>query len=50
MTIAQNNQPACRRGRRKNAAGKLEELAKNKLELKRPVFFIHGWTTKPDRK
>lgn len=37
MTIEQNTQ-------RQNAAGKLEELARNKLELKRPVFFIPGWT------
>ena len=37
MTTEQNNQ-------RQNAAGKLEELAKNKLELTRPVFFIPGWT------
>lgn len=37
MTIDQNKQ-------RKNAADKLEELAKNKIELKRPVFFIPGWT------
>ena len=37
MTTEQNNQ-------RKNAADRLEELAKNKLELKRPVFFIPGWT------
>ena len=37
MTITQNNQ-------RKNAVDRLEELAKNKLELKRPVFFIPGWT------
>ena len=37
MTTTQDNQ-------RQNAAGKLEELAKNKLELKRPVFFIPGWT------
>ena len=35
------------KNQRKNAAGKLEELAKNKLELKRPVFFIPGWTDKP---
>lgn len=37
MTTEQNNQ-------RQNAAGKLEELAKNKLVLKRSVFFIPGWT------
>ena len=37
MTTEQNNQ-------RKNAADRLEELAKKKLELKRPVFFIPGWT------
>src|SRR3989338_10480597 len=37
MTIAQNNQ-------RKNASDKLEDLVWNKLELKRPVFFIPGWT------
>jgi len=37
MTIAQDNQ-------RQNAVGKLEELVENKLELKRPVFFIPGWT------
>jgi hypothetical protein len=35
MTTAQNTQ-------RQNAAGKLEELAGEKFELKRPVFFIPG--------
>ncbi len=29
---------------RKNATDKLDALAKDKLELKRPVFFIPGWT------
>lgn len=37
MTTAQNNQ-------RKNASDKLEDLVEAKLELKRPVFFIPGWT------
>lgn len=37
MSTTQDNQ-------RKNAADKLAELAENKLELKRPVFFIPGWT------
>ncbi len=37
MTTVQNSQ-------RQNATDKLEELASNRLELKRPVFFIPGWT------
>ena len=36
MSVDQNNQ-------RQNAVEKLEELAENKIELKRPVFFIPGW-------
>lgn len=37
MSTKQNTQ-------RQNATGKLEKLIENKLELKRPVFFIPGWT------
>ena len=37
MTVEQNIQ-------RQNSFDKLTELVRNKLELKRPVFFIPGWT------
>lgn len=33
-----------RRKQRENALKKLEELAESKIELKRPVFFVPGWT------
>lgn len=33
-----------RKRQKKNALKKLEELAENKIELKRPVFFVPGWT------
>ena len=33
-----------RKRQKENALKKLEELAENKIELKRPVFFVPGWT------
>lgn len=33
-----------RKRQRENALKELEELSRNKIELKRPVFFVPGWT------
>ena len=33
-----------RKEQREKAVGKLKDLVKNKINLKRPVFFVPGWT------
>ena len=33
-----------RKRQKQNALNKLEEFTKNKIALKRPVFFVPGWT------